>query len=89
MRHGGEHTMNSKSRRAQRQRLVNVYGNGVTVKCVHCGSELTAKTVERDRRIPGGSYRFENLQPSCSRCNKQRSNKPERFALNCHALQSA
>ena len=88
MRHGGEHTMNAKSRRAQRQRLVTVYGNGETVQCVHCGQTLTAKTVERDRKIPGGTYRFENLQPSCSPCNKSRSNKTS-WVSPIMALQSA
>ena len=86
MRHGGEHTYNTKSRRAQKRRLLTVHGDGVTCQCVHCGCEVTFVTVERDRKVPGGTYRFENLQPICPPCNKQRSNKPERFALNCMAI---
>lgn len=52
-------------------------GDGVKVPCVHCEMMLTFETVEADRIIPGGSYRRENVQPSCAPCNKLRSNKTE------------
>lgn len=43
------------------------------VHCVHCGTMLTFDTLEQDRKEPGGSYKYENIQPSCRGCNLQRS----------------
>lgn len=45
--------------------------------CVHCGDLLTFETVEADRIIPGGTYRWENVQPACRRCNLQRSDNAD------------
>lgn len=58
-------------------------GNGHSVKCTHCPEILTFATVQADRKIPGfqwikihgsakGSYRRENVQPSCGPCNRSR-----------------
>jgi hypothetical protein len=52
-------------------------GNGERVRCVHCGGWLTFETVEADRIIPGGSYRRDNVQPSCRPCNLYRSDNEE------------
>lgn len=49
-------------------------GNGESVPCaLGCESVLTYTTVEADRKIPGGSYRRENIQPACRPCNLARS----------------
>lgn len=52
-------------------------GNGSTVPCVHCGTKLDFKSVEQDRKVPGGPYAYHNVQPSCKRCNQTRSNNPD------------
>jgi 5-methylcytosine-specific restriction endonuclease McrA len=89
MRHGGEHRGNSYQRRSSKLRLLKIFGNGETCKCVHCGESLTFATLERDRIIPGGSYAIDNLQPSCSPCNKKRSNKVEWLSPLAIAAQAA
>lgn len=48
-------------------------GNGTKVPCVFCEAMLDYSTVEADRKIPGGSYRRENVQPACRACNLARS----------------
>lgn len=73
-RHGGEKRGNSKDRAARKMWMLKSFGNGETCPCVHCGTKLTFVTVEADRIIPGGSYRRENVQPACRRCNLARSN---------------
>lgn len=66
---------NSRNRRARKVWLLKHFGDGTHVNCAHgCGTVLTASTVEADRIIPGGSYRRENVQPSCGRCNRLRGN---------------
>lgn len=52
-------------------------GDGTQVRCVHCGQCLTYDTVEADRIVPGGSYRRENVQPSCRRDNSVRGSNPD------------
>lgn len=47
---------------------------GVTCLCAHCGFIIDYYTVEADRVLPGGSYRRDNIQPSCKPCNLSRSN---------------
>lgn len=49
-------------------------GDGVKVACVHCKALVGYGEVEADRIIPGGTYARINVQPSCSGCNKARSN---------------
>ena len=71
-RNGGDKRGSAKDRRARKQWLLDAYGNGSTVPCVHCNNSLDFGTVEQDRIIPGGSYARTNIQPSCSRCNKLR-----------------
>lgn len=64
---------NSQNRRARKMWMLNHFGDGHTVVCVHkCGAVLTVETVQADRIIPGGSYRRENVQPSCGPCNRAR-----------------
>lgn len=60
--------------------MLRTYGDGLTCDCTHCGLTLTYETVEADRIIPGGSYRRDNVQPSCAPCNKRRHHRPEAFA---------
>jgi 5-methylcytosine-specific restriction endonuclease McrA len=55
--------------------MLATWGNGASCPCVHCGCPLTFATVEADRIVPGGSYRRDNVQPACRRCNLARSNK--------------
>lgn len=77
MRHGGEKRGNSKDRAARKIWMLVTFGNGTTVLCKHCSDELTYATVEADRIIPGGSYRRDNVQPACRKCNLARSNNAE------------
>lgn len=68
---------NNEARKARKRYLLSTPefgGDGNTVKCIHCSTELTYDTVQSDRIIPGGTYRRDNVQPSCSSCNKRRSN---------------
>jgi hypothetical protein len=74
-RHGGDKRGNSRNRRVRKLRMLSdpkFSGNGVTVPCVHCGKPQDYDSVEADRIIPGGSYAYYNVQPSCGPCNKQR-----------------
>lgn len=48
-------------------------GDGTKVPCVHCGTVVLRDEVDIDRIIPGGSYRRDNIQPSCRWCNLERS----------------
>lgn len=62
------------SRRARKTWLLNHFGDGTSVACVHCGVTLTRETLQADRIIPGGTYRRDNVQPSCAKDNVARSN---------------
>ena len=64
----------SADRRARKTWLLNHFGNGTTVACVHCAQSLTRETLQADRIVPGGSYRRTNIQPACAKCNNARSN---------------
>jgi 5-methylcytosine-specific restriction endonuclease McrA len=50
------------------------------VHCTHCGNMLTYErggknnTLEQDKINPSGTYKYENIQPSCRTCNISRSN---------------
>lgn len=73
---GGEKRGNSTDRRRRRLWMLARWGDGTTCQCVHCCCELTERTVEADRIIPGsrgGTYRRENIQPACRSCNVARS----------------
>jgi hypothetical protein len=39
---------------------------------VFCEKLLVVETLEADRIEAGGSYRHENIQPTCGGCNKRR-----------------
>jgi hypothetical protein len=63
-------------RRQRKQKLVDVHGDGTYVACWNvavCGrAKLTVETVTADRivmGVDGGTYRFDNLRPSCLNCN--------------------
>lgn len=71
---GGEKRGNSADRRARKMWMLEYFGNGLFVNCVHCDKILNYETVEADRIIPGGSYRRCNIQPGCRQCNSRRSN---------------
>lgn len=62
------------SRRARKTWLLKHFGDGTTAACVHCGETLTFATLQADRIVPGGSYRRDNVQPSCAKDNNARSN---------------
>lgn len=74
MRAGGEKRGNAQDRRRRKLWMLDTFGDGERCECVHCHVSLTYDVVEADRIVPGGSYRRENVQPSCRRCNAQRSN---------------
>lgn len=71
-RSGGEKRGNSKDRKVRKHWMLSTYGTGNKVPCTHCGRELDYYTVEADRIEPGGSYRRENIVPSCHKCNVNR-----------------
>lgn len=73
---GGEKRGNSRDRRARKFWMLATWGNGISCPCIHCQTLLTYETVEADRIVPGGSYRRENVQPSCRHCNASRSDDP-------------
>jgi hypothetical protein len=72
MRSGGEKRGNSRDRSARKLWMLWHFGDGVQCQCVHCGCTLDYGSVEADRIVPGGSYRRDNVQPSCRTCNAQR-----------------
>lgn len=89
-RHGGEKRGNSTDRRRRKMWMLAHFGTGTSCDCVHCGASLTFATVEADRIAVGGSYCRSNIQPSCRKCNLERSNKTEWIApLNRLATQVA
>lgn len=66
----------SDDRRRRRTWLLAMFGDGKTAPCTHCGASLDIKSIEVDRIIPGGSYRRNNIQPSCGPCNRLRGDSP-------------
>lgn len=51
-------------------------GTGSSVPCTWCGCNLTYRTVEADRVVPGeagGRYVRGNVVPACRRCNERRN----------------
>jgi hypothetical protein len=89
-RNGGDKRGSAAARRARKawflSPLSGFGGNGETVPCVHCQTELAFEDIEADRIVPGGSYRRENVQPSCRPCNIARSDDstwaPSRVLVN-------
>lgn len=45
------------------------------IPCHWCKVMLTRSKFDVDRLIVGGSYRFENVVPSCTKCNRYRRPK--------------
>lgn len=72
---------NSYARRARKQWLLSPEagfgGNGEKVACVHCGCMVAFETMDVDRIIPGGTYRRDNIQPSCVFCNRSRQDRTD------------
>lgn len=66
----------AKDRQRRKVRLLHTFGDGTTCPCHWCGCELTIDTLQQDRKVPGGSYRFDNLLPSCADCNLARGDQP-------------
>ena len=73
---GGEKRGNCYDRRRRKLWMLETFGDGATAPCTHCLELLTPDTIEADRIVPGGSYRRDNIQPSCRRCNLDRSDDP-------------
>lgn len=72
MRNGGDRRGNVYDRHARKHWLLATFGDGIHAPCTHCCKPLTYDTVTSDRIVPGGSYRRDNIQPSCLSCNSQR-----------------
>ena len=82
---GGDRRGSNADRKARKLWLLQTFGDGETCKCaLGCDTMLTFMTVEADRKIPGGSYRRENIQPACRPCNVAKSDHadltPEQIA---------
>jgi 5-methylcytosine-specific restriction endonuclease McrA len=76
MRAGGELRGNSKDRRARRNKLLRVYGDGQFAPCIHDGVLVDYDSMEVDKIIPGsigGRYVWDNIHVSCQPCNRARS----------------
>jgi 5-methylcytosine-specific restriction endonuclease McrA len=75
-RNGGDKRGSALDRRRRKQWLLDTFGDGTRVRCVHCRGWLTPGTVQQDRIVPGGGYNRANIQPSCERCNTARGDDP-------------
>lgn len=77
----GDKRGNAQQRRARRFWMLSPEagfgGNGEKVPCVHCGAMLAYDEIDVDRIVPGGSYRRDNVQPSCAFDNRSRGNKAD------------
>lgn len=56
--------------------MLRKFGDGITCPCSWCGKPLGYLDVTSDRLEPGGSYRHENVVPSCAGCQVARQRKP-------------
>jgi 5-methylcytosine-specific restriction endonuclease McrA len=71
---GGDKRGSSADRAARKRWMLQTWGDGTSCECsLGCGTILVYATVEADRKIPGGSYRRENIQPACRPCNLAKS----------------
>lgn len=62
------------ARRRRKRFLLDKFGDGETCACSHCPTVLTFETVNVDRKIPGwkgGTYRRDNIRPSCADCGSK------------------
>lgn len=73
---GGDRRGSSLDRKVRKEWMLRHFGDGHSCSCVHCMRDLVFTTLEADRIVPGGSYRRENVQPSCRECNLARSDNP-------------
>lgn len=68
-----------KAMKINRQQVLEKYDS----HCAYCGQEITLKTMQMDHFIPrrlDGTDDYENLMPSCRRCNHyKRDNGIESF----------
>ena len=83
---GGDRRGNCYARRARKLKLLATFGNGESCPCAHCGTALTYATVEADRIMPDGPYRWENVIPSCRRCNASRGDRASWTPMNLTAM---
>ena len=67
---------NNRDRARRKLWLLASFGDGFEATCYHCPRLLNYDTVEADRIVPGGSYRRDNIIPSCRACNARRGNRP-------------
>lgn len=70
---------NSTDRAKRRKKLYEEFGDGKSCSCIYCGIKVGEGTLEQDKlytTAEGGRYRTNNLIPSCSDCNKVRSDTP-------------
>lgn len=75
MRAGGEKRGNNKDRARRKHWMLWAHDKDLDFdkcRCAHCSKELNYKSVTADRIIAGGSYKRENIQPSCLPCNQKR-----------------
>lgn len=81
---GKDNRGSATDRRARRTWLLSPKapfgGDGTKVPCVHCGTYVTDVDMHVDRIIPGnlgGTYRRNNIQPSCAIDNILRADNPD------------
>ena len=63
--------------RARKQWLLDTFGDGTYADCSFCLMVLDFGTITSDRIIPGclgGTYRRDNIRPSCLSCNSIHGN---------------
>ncbi len=68
----------------RRKKLLKEFGDGTHCPCLYCGVHITHGTLEQDKILTtaqGGKYKMPNIVPSCSDCNKRRSDMPFAEAL--------
>jgi len=56
---------------------INIF-NKYNSKCAYCGTSICLKTFHIDHIKPkskGGTYKYDNLNPSCGGCNLSKSNR--------------
>lgn len=61
-------------RRARKQWLLDVFGDGHHAACRYCWRTLAFETITVDRIVPGckgGRYVHGNIQPACGPCNSK------------------
>lgn len=65
----------SQARARRKLWLLEEFGNGVIAYCTWCKHWITSSTMHVDRVVPGGSYKRDNIIPSCATCNMNRKDK--------------